>query len=1335
VSRRVRIWLRIALGLAALLVLAAITGVLILRSDWFRDSVRRRIITEIETATGGRAEIGSFDFDWSGLTATIRPLVLHGKEGPGEPPLLRVESAQVVLRIISALRRKVDLTAIRINGLSGRVVVYPDGSTNFPVPHGRTPSGKPWAEELIDLAVGQYEITNGSFEYDGRNVPINVRGRELRLKLTFDRVAQRYLGELSSERTHIEGPGSMAPLSVDASAKFAIEKARIVLDQVRFATKESHAEISGVLDDVMSPHGVLAVKATGSAREIAGWFRAPGGPQGEVTLDGQATIAFGKTFEYRITGRVNGHRLAYSSGRLHVKNAVARAEVLFTPGSLTLTKLDLNALGSNVKGQATLTQWRDFHVSGEISGLSIRQAANVGTDRAIAWNGILAGPFDLRGALGQYTTTVQANLAITPVAEGTPLQGHIDIAWDQKAGLVRLGHSWAATPATRVDVSGTLGQSLEVLAQSTDLNDVLPALAMAGANPPQEFPVKLQNGRATASGVVTGPLTNARFTGQTAVTNAVYDGHLIPSFTGSVTADSREIRVDKLVLDRGATRVEGQLVLTARNGAFEDAGIAGQLTLRNASVAELTKEFQAGVEVAGTASGTFRIAGTLRKPEAQGTLQVDKPVGFGEQIDRLTATLRYTANELDVTAADATAGTGKLHFIANYKHAENDWKNGSLKFDLSVDGLNMSRVATLVKEVPTVDARVSGKLAGVVKIVKGEIAPEAVNGDLNATGLTYDKRPVGDATAKIETQGNDLKVRATARVRGVTLNGEGNWKLEGDDPGSGSVVIPRINLATINELRNLFVPPSDEQSELPFEGYLEGSAKITLALRKPADFRAEVTLAKLQVNAKANQALRLGVQPQDVVLTNEKPVTIELTSKGARVTAAQFTGRDTSIEVSGGVGFGEKSSADLNVRGAVNLVILQLFNPALLARGNAAVMAQVRGSIVDPLVSGRMELQNASLYLGDLPNGIDKANGVVLFDRNRATIERLTAETGGGIVKLSGFLEFGSTLVYRLQADATQVRVRYPEDVSTTFNAVLSLNGTSDNSTLSGSVTVIRSSFTPRADLGQILSQASKPAVAAASPDDYLAGMKLAVRIETSPNFEFETALTRDLHADADLRLRGTAVRPVLLGTVSINQGEVQMFGNKYTVNRGEIRFLNPVKLEPTFDMDLETKARGIVVNISFSGTAQKLNVNYSSDPPLQSREIIALLATGRDPKASAGLASSQVTGGGLTEVGNGLLGQAVAQQLSSRVQRFFGASRVKIDPQLGGVENLPQARLTIEQQVSKDITLTYITNLNRTQEQLVRIEYDFSKTWSAVAVREGNGLFGIDFQYRKRFK
>jgi translocation and assembly module TamB len=119
--------------------------------------------------------------------------------------------------------------------------------------------------------------------------------------------------------------------------------------------------------------------------------------------------------------------------------------------------------------------------------------------------------------------------------------------------------------------------------------------------------------------------------------------------------------------------------------------------------------------------------------------------------------------------------------------------------------------------------------------------------------------------------------------------------------------------------------------------------------------------------------------------------------------------------------------------------------------------------------------------------------------------------------------------------------------------------------------------------------------------------MQFDVRIESGPNFEFQTSLTRDVEAEVDLRLRGSPIRPVLLGSISVNQGEIQVFGNRYTVDRGDIRFLNPVKIEPTFDMDIETRARGIVVNISLSGTFQKLNVNYSSDPPLQPREIIAL--------------------------------------------------------------------------------------------------------------------------------
>ena len=79
--------------------------------------------------------------------------------------------------------------------------------------------------------------------------------------------------------------------------------------------------------------------------------------------------------------------------------------------------------------------------------------------------------------------------------------------------------------------------------------------------------------------------------------------------------------------------------------------------------------------------------------------------------------------------------------------------------------------------------------------------------------------------------------------------------------------------------------------------------------------------------------------------------------------------------------------------------------------------------------------------------------------------------------------------------------------------------------------------------------------------------------------------------------------------------------------------------------------------------------------------------------------------------------------------------SKIKIDPQLTGVDSNPQARLTIEQQVTPNVTLTYLTNLTRTNSQFVRIEWSLNREWSLIAVREENAEFGVDLQYKKRFK
>src|SRR5690349_2827367 len=133
-SRRSRLALKITGAVLALICILAVTAVLVLRSGWFREQVRERIVAEAEKATGGRVEIGSFDFAWSTMTARVNGFVIHGTEPAGSPPLLRVRSITVVLKIVSMLKRTVDVQSIDVDQPQAHVIVSPGGTTNVPEP-------------------------------------------------------------------------------------------------------------------------------------------------------------------------------------------------------------------------------------------------------------------------------------------------------------------------------------------------------------------------------------------------------------------------------------------------------------------------------------------------------------------------------------------------------------------------------------------------------------------------------------------------------------------------------------------------------------------------------------------------------------------------------------------------------------------------------------------------------------------------------------------------------------------------------------------------------------------------------------------------------------------------------------------------------------------------------------------------------------------------------------------------------------------------------------------------------------------------------------------------
>src|SRR5437879_13370548 len=104
-SRQIRILRNIAIGLAAIVILAITAAFFTVRTEWFRAFVKQKIITATEDGTGGKVELGSFLFEWRRLKATATNFVINGNEPAGSPPFGRDAAAARYIRLLTSLTR------------------------------------------------------------------------------------------------------------------------------------------------------------------------------------------------------------------------------------------------------------------------------------------------------------------------------------------------------------------------------------------------------------------------------------------------------------------------------------------------------------------------------------------------------------------------------------------------------------------------------------------------------------------------------------------------------------------------------------------------------------------------------------------------------------------------------------------------------------------------------------------------------------------------------------------------------------------------------------------------------------------------------------------------------------------------------------------------------------------------------------------------------------------------------------------------------------------------------------------------------------------------------
>jgi translocation and assembly module TamB len=955
----------------------------------------------------------------------------------------------------------------------------------------------------------------------------------------------------------------------------------------------------------------------------------------------------------------------------------------------------------------------------------------------------VSGPADAQWINGDNRTlSVSTLLALTPQAQSAqglvPASGLIDATYTQRDGAVAMRKLELNTPASQLEAHGHLGaypltspSAFAVEFHSSNLGEfdtVLRDLGLSrnGKSGTAALPVALTGRMDFINGFWAGSLVDPHLSGDIKATQL---GVELTAISTTNSSQPQFLRLDsvKAFGRYSAARIDlahGQL--RSGNAAID---FSGSLTAASLPVTHgiapipsfdansvLHLRLSAGkvglddlrpftgpnLPATGSLDAQLQLDGPLHALGGSGWVEMDKGSIFSEPVDRIRAQGTLANQTINLTSVSVNKEAGKIAATGSYNLSSHFFQ-----LDASGSGIEVARIEALRR----MGLAVTGKLGFTVK---GEGTPEDPRLEVHATlpGLTLSEESLGNLELAAHTANRAVTYDLTTQLEAADFTAHGQTALTGDYATQAKVEFSRLNIGALFKLAHV--------EGISGESALAGTVTVEGPLARLEEMRGEARIQQLAVTVAG------------VPLQSEGGLHATLDHALIHLDPLHVTGAETDLHVQGSLSLKGKQELNVSASGAINLKLAETLDRDLTASGNTTFQVEAHGPLMDPSLSGRIDFQDAALSLEDVPNGLSQLHGTLEFNQNRLEVKSLTAMSGGGLLSLGGYLAYQHGLFADLTATGTGIRIRYPQGVSSLADAQLHLQGLQNNLLLSGDVLITRFSVSPDLDIAALAAQAA--AVETIAPLDAPSNhIRLDVHIASSPQLNFQNAYAK-LAGNVDLRLRGTVASPSLLGRVSITEGSAVLAGTRYELQRGDIYFTNPVRIQPSIDLNATARVEDYDITLGLHGTPQQMTVTYRSDPPLPEADVVALLALGRSGNQQR-LYTQQQQQALANPTTDALLGGALNATVSSRVQRLFGAGSVKVDPNYLGALGNSTSRIIVEEQLGSNVTLTYATNVNTTAQQLLQAEIAINRHVSLQVARDESGVFSVVLKATRRFR
>jgi translocation and assembly module TamB len=1381
-----------------LLIILSIVGLFFwLSSSAFEQLARRRLIAQIEEATGGRVELAEFHWKPLSLNAEMDDLIIHGSEAATEDPYVRIDHLHADFTIFGLFTPRIHLRDLDIEKPSIHLLLNLDGSTNIPTPRRTHDADKTSLDEIFNLAIGHVLINNGIFRINSAQHRFSLDAHDLDAALTYQ---PRTI--FATESYHLETTLNNLELLHALNLNYTPRAP---------GTPEDHYRVHMILDLERNSAALRTLEIVSNSRRITatGTLVNFDKPEWKAKVSGELDLpllqpltgfqdaptgfarvnitAQGKGAEFKVDGPVHFENASYTGAGLHATgfNLDARAHA----DSSVLRVEDINlhfSDGSSITGGLLLRHWLapdpgtpgynvipaglqtpdmrpwdvfipvDGNVNAEFHGLTMDHLMSIVADPAFHHLGLdayLNGPATAQWTGGDIRTLqIGARFAMSPTGAAlpgeAPTTGLIDGTYYQSNSSVDLRTFEVNMPSSYLLARGKLGAfpltsptALNIDFHTTDFYEfdtILKDLQF------ERYHVK----GAAALPIQLHGLFNYKGT---------WGGSLLdPHMTGNANATNISIELPPSPSNKDPNAKPQWLPWDS----IDATGLysAAHIQLEHARLVHPSR--------------TVELSGSIDAAPASIIPRL-LPTPFFDS--NSTVHLHTVAHGIDLASIYSLAGrsypvTGTV----------------ATEFDLSgpfnnIDGTGWVQLtsATILGE-PVNRLHIHGKLHASTLDISSLIL-NAPAGSISAHG-TYD---LASTRYNLDAHGSGIELTRIKALGSLTnhLSGE----LSFSATGAGSLQDPHFELHS--SVDHLLLSPDFSAATLA-RIQTPGALIITAtAADHKLTYDLQATLDTAGITGHGVTSISPDYQTDATVSLAHfnLPTLLRFFHMEQLKASSSING---VFNISGPLARPAElhGDADLNdftatIQG-VHLRSDRKIHATLLQERIILDPVHITGEDTDLNAAGNLSItgdhslnfnSNGSINL-KLAETLDSdltASGVTSFKiAARGTLDHPTLsgtidvvngalsleDLPNGLSQLHGTLEFNQNrlevrsltamtgggqlsltgyLAYQngLYADlaVTGKSIRIRYPQGVSAQGDTTLRLQGPANNLLLSGNLLINHFSLNPDL-DIAALASE--AGGVRPIPPLDAPSNHVRLDIRLQSAPQLSFQNayaKLAGNVDLRLQGTLANPSLLGRITVTEGSATLAGTHYELEHGEILFDNPIRIQPIINLNATAHVQDYDITLGIHGTFDRNALTYRSEPPLPQGDVLALLALGHTQEQQRLYTQQQVAAAGSST--DALLNGAINATVSNRVQKLFGAGTVKVDPNYLGAQGTSTSRVTVQEQIGRAFTLTFATNANSTSQQLIQADIAINRHVSLLIARDESGVFSMVIKATRRHR